>query len=286
MARKKGLGRGLDALLTGKVEAQPTAGDKLQDIPLTQLVPSPFQPRREIAPEALEELAQSIRAQGVMQPIVVRAVDSGFEIIAGERRWRAAGLAGLKRIPAVVRAVDDTAAMAMALIENIQREELSPLEEAVALKRLIKECKLTHQQCADAVGRSRASVSNMLRLLELGEDVQQLMRTGQLEMGHARALLPLKSAAEQSRVAQRVAALALSVRQTEHMVRQLLDGGAGSGAAAATAIPNVRLHGLEAAFNRQLGLPASIRAGSKGGGQLVLRYQQLDELDALLKRLG
>lgn len=285
MAVKKGLGRGLDALLTGRAVPQAApAAEGLREIPLDQLRPSPFQPRRDMAPEALEELAQSIRAQGVMQPIVVREVGEGFEIIAGERRWRASRLAGLKRIPAVVRTVDDTTAMALALIENIQRQDLSPLEEALALQRLIKECKLTQQACAEAVGRSRPSVSNLLRLLDLPQDVQELLRQGKIEMGHARALLTLESAV-QSRLAQKIAALGLSVRQAEMMVQQAQGGKTGAVPAGSRPSPNPRVHGLESALAKHWGMSVSIRPGAAGKGQLVLRYDSLDQLDNLLTRL-
>ncbi len=283
MAVKKGLGRGLDALLSGRAAPQAAQGEALREIPLDALKPSRFQPRQEITPEALEELAQSIRAQGVVQPIVTRELkDGGYEIIAGERRWRAARLAGLKRVPAVVRKVDDTAAMAMALIENIQREDLAPLEEANALLRLIKEFKLTHQACAEAVGRSRAAVSNLLRLLELNEDARQLLRQKKLEMGHARALLALTGAA-QSKLAQKVAALGLSVRQTELLVKH---GQPASAKRKAKVPPNPRVHGLEAAFGKVLRLPVTIQHSTQGKGQLSLRYRTLNELDELLSRLS
>ena len=283
MAVKKGLGRGLDALLSGRAAPQAAPGEVLREIPLDALQPSRFQPRQEIAPEALEELAQSIRAQGVVQPLVTRELkEGGYEIIAGERRWRAARLAGLKRVPAVVRKVDDTAAMAVALIENIQREDLAPLDEAHALQRLIKEFKLTHQTAAEAVGRSRAAVSNLLRLLELHPDVQQLLREKKLEMGHARALLALAGAA-QARLAQKVAALGLSVRQTEALVKQMQHGG---GRRKGKTTPNPRVHGLESAFGKFFGLPVNIKHSAQGKGLLSLRYRTLNELDELLARLS
>lgn len=281
--RKRGLGRGLDALLTGTVSApQPIEGEKLRDIPLDELHPGRYQPRREIDPEALESLAQSIRAQGVVQPLVVRESDEGYEIIAGERRWRASRIAGLRRVPAIVREVPDEVALAVALIENIQREDLNPLEEAVALQRLIQECKMTHKQCAESVGRSRASVSNLLRMLELDEDVQAMVRGRKLEMGHARALLSLPSD-KQSKTAQRVVALGLSVRQTEAMVRQMLQPAQASKDKPAT---DPRVHGLEKELSQRLGKSVRIQETGGGKGRMVLKFGSLGELDELLSRLG
>lgn len=280
--KKRGLGRGLDALLTGAVSApQPTEDEALREIAIDDLSPGRWQPRRDIDPEALESLAQSIRAQGVVQPLVVREGEQGFEIIAGERRWRASKLAGLTKVPAIVREVSDDVALAVALIENIQREDLNPLEEAAALQRLIKECKMTHKQCAESVGRSRASVSNLLRLLDLNEDVQAMVRGRQLEMGHARALLSLDGD-KQSKVAQKVAALGLSVRQTEAMVRQMQQAPAEKVAKAA---PDPRVHGLESALTKRLGRPVKIQESGEGKGKLVLKFSSLGELDELLNRL-
>lgn len=281
--RKRGLGRGLDALLTGSVSSpEPTGDESLKEIALDDLRPGRWQPRRDIDPEALESLAQSIRAQGVIQPLVVRESDEGYEIIAGERRWRASRLAGIKSVPAIVREVSDDVALAVALIENIQREDLNPLEEAAALQRLIKECKMTHKLCAESVGRSRASVSNLLRLLDLNEDVQAMVRGRQLEMGHARALLSL-SGQQQSNAAQKVSALGLSVRQTEAMVRQMQQPKA---PAADKSEPDPRLHGLEAAFGKRLGRPVKIQETGDGKGRLVLKFGHLAELDELLAKLG
>lgn len=281
--KKRGLGRGLDALLTGAVSApQPSGDETLIEVALDDLRPGRWQPRRDMDPEALESLAQSIRAQGVIQPLVVRDSDQGYEIIAGERRWRASRLAGIKQVPVIVREVSDDVALAVALIENIQREDLNPLEEAAALQRLIKECKMTHKLCAESVGRSRASVSNLLRLLELNDDVQAMVRGRQLEMGHARALLSL-TGQQQSSAAQKVSALGLSVRQTEAMVRQMQAPVTKQGE---KSVPDPRLHGLEAAFGKRLGKPVKIQETSDGKGRLVLKFGSLGELDELLNRLG
>ncbi len=280
--KKRSLGRGLDALLTGAVSApQPADGESLREIPVDELHPGRYQPRREIDPEALESLAQSIRAQGVVQPLVVREFEHGYEIIAGERRWRASQIAGLKRVPAIVREVTDDVALAVALIENIQREDLNPLEEAAALQRLIKECKMTHKQCAESVGRSRASVSNLLRLLELNDDVQAMVRGRKLEMGHARALLSLP-ADKQSKVAQRVVALGLSVRQTEAMVRQMLQPAEEQ----SKTPPDPRVHSLESALSKSLGGSVKIQETGGGKGRMVLKFSSLQELDELLGRLS
>jgi ParB family chromosome partitioning protein len=234
-------------------------------------------------PEALEELANSIRAQGVVQPIVVRPIGGGrYEIIAGERRWRATQLAGLHEIPAVVRDVPDQAAMAMALIENIQREELNPMEEAQALYRLIEEFGLTHQQTADAVGRSRASVSNLLRLLGLNEDIKRMLGNGDLEMGHARALLAL-SGEQQSEVARSVVGKGLSVRETERLVKRTLEGP--STGAVKEKRPDPDIHRLEQDLGERIGARVAIQHGAKGKGKLVIAYNSLDELDGILEHI-
>ena len=280
-ARKRGLGRGLEALLGTGVNVDPAAGEVLRELALGELRPGEYQPRRDMKPEALESLAESIRAQGVVQPIVVRPTPSGYEIVAGERRWRAARMAGLKRIPAIVREIPDQAALAVALIENIQRADLNPLEEAAALQRLQKEYKLTHQQCAGAVGRSRAAVSNLLRLLDLNEDVQTLLREGKLEMGHARALLALADG-EQSRFAQRVVSLGLSVRQTEALVQSRRgDGKHRSRRAAASP----RLQGIEKDLAKKLSTPVRIQPGERGRGRIVIAYGNLDQLDSIVTRI-
>ncbi|GAB4347156.1 MAG: ParB/RepB/Spo0J family partition protein [Gammaproteobacteria bacterium] len=290
--KKRRLGRGLDALLAGVNTASESAvaesatdnEGQLRNLSVDLMQRGKYQPRHAMHKESLEELANSIKAQGVVQPIVVRPIAEGrYEIIAGERRWRAAQLAGLHEIPAVVREVPDQAAIAMALIENIQRENLNPLEEAQALERLISEFQLTHQEAADAVGRSRAAVSNLLRLLELNDEVKRLVEAGELEMGHARALLAL-SGRQQSEVARKVAAKGLSVRETEQLVRRLQEGAqAGEKKAAARTDPDIlRLQGDLA---ERLGAKVQIQHTAKGGGRLVIQYNSVDELDGILAHL-
>ena len=285
--KKRGLGRGLDALLGGTtpaaLEQQASQADsrELQYLPLELIQRGKYQPRRDMDAAMLEELANSIRAQGVMQPIVVRPIAAGrYEIIAGERRWRASQQAGLETIPAMVREVPDEAAIAMALIENIQREDLNPIEEAVALQRLQQEFELTQQQVADAVGKSRTSVTNLLRLIALPEDIKTLLAHGDLEMGHARALLGLP-AQQQSEAARQVVARGLTVRQTEALVRQWLNGK--PGAKQEKADPDIAR--LEQRLAEKLGSPVQIRHGSKGKGQLVIRYSSLDELQGVLAHI-
>jgi ParB family transcriptional regulator, chromosome partitioning protein len=280
-AKKRGLGRGLEALLGAGVNVEPVSGEALRDMALDDLQPGKYQPRRDMKPEALESLAESIRAQGVVQPIVVRPIEGGYEIVAGERRWRAARMAGLKQVPAIVREIPDQAALAVALIENIQRADLNPLEEAAALQRLQKEYKLTHQQCAEAVGRSRAAVSNLLRLLDLNEDVQVLLRDGKLEMGHARALLALDGS-EQSRFAQRVVNLGLSVRQTEALVQSRRTDGKQKPRRSAN---NPRLQGIEKDLAKKLSTPVRIQPTDRGRGRIVIAYGNLDQLDAIITRI-
>jgi ParB family chromosome partitioning protein len=292
-AKKRGLGRGLDALL-GATAARPggepaAAGGhdgELRELAVGQLKPGRYQPRHAIAPEALDELAQSIKAQGVIQPIVVRPQGAGFEIIAGERRWRAAQQAGLTQVPCLVRDVDDRTTVAMALIENIQREDLNPLEEASSLKRLIDEFDLTHQETADAVGRSRAAVSNLLRLLELPEPIRALLEAGRLDMGHARALLTLPEA-QAVRLAQDAASQGWSVRELEQAVRgrsaAAASGKRGAGRRAGSADPDIAR--LEQSLGELLCAPVSIRHGRAGAGQLVIRYHSPDELEGILERI-
>lgn len=285
MARKKpGLGRGLDVLLSAASTAGETSEDRdsdLRQLPVEQIRRGKYQPRLHIRPEALQELADSIRAQGMVQPVVVRPVSGGFELIAGERRWRAAQLAGLHEIPAIVRQIPDQAAAAMALIENIQREDLNPLEEARALKRLIEEFGLTHQQTADSVGRSRAAVSNLLRLLDLAEQVKQMLEDGRLEMGHARALLALSGAA-QVEAARHIARKGLSVRETERYVQGLLKPPQGGTVSRARDPDVVR---LEAELGERIGAKVQIQQGAKGKGKLIIRYHSLDELDGILAHI-
>lgn len=300
MARKPRLGRGLDSLLgagalTGS-EQQPApidapegepattaSGDQLLRLPVELLQRGRYQPRRDMDPQRLEELAASIRAQGVMQPIVVRPLSAArYEIVAGERRWRAAQLAGLERIPAIVRELSDEAAMALALIENIQREELNPVEEAFALQRLVEEFGLTQQAVAETVGRSRAAVANMLRLLRLRGEVRDMLENGDLEMGHARALLTLPEN-EQLAIAREVVEKGLSVRQTEALARRGPSRRSQRGAPVATTDPDTAA--LERRLSDQVGAPVSIRHGARGNGQLVIRYASLDELDGILAHI-
>lgn len=287
-SKKRGLGRGLDALLGGATpqalqeEAVQAPRQELQDLPLELIQRGRYQPRRDMDPTALEELAQSIRAQGLMQPIVVRPIGTGrYEIIAGERRWRASQQAGLDRIPALVREIPDEAAIAMALIENIQREDLNPIEEAVALQRLQQEFQLTQQQVADAVGKSRVSISNLLRLIGLPEEVKTMLAHGDLEMGHARALLGLP-AERQGEGARHVVAQGLTVRQTEALVRQWLNSDTSQKRQTREDPDIVR---LEQRLAERLGAPVQIRHGSRGKGQLVIRYNSLDELQGVLAHI-
>ena len=286
--KKRGLGRGLDALLGGSTaatleeEAVKVDSRELQHLPLDLIQRGKYQPRRDMDPSALEELANSIKVQGVMQPIVVRPIGGGrFEIIAGERRWRASQQAGLDKIPAMVREVPDEAAIAMALIANIQREDLNPIEEAVALQRLQQEFELTQQQVADAVGKSRVTITNLLRLIALPEEIKTLLAHGDLEMGHARALLglPLEQQVEGAR---HVVARGLTVRQTEALVRQWLNS-KDKPAEKAKADPDINR--LEQRLAEKLGAPVQIKHGAKGKGQLVIRYSSLDELQGVLAHI-
>ncbi|RMG55795.1 MAG: ParB/RepB/Spo0J family partition protein [Gammaproteobacteria bacterium] len=285
MAKRPGLGRGLDALLSSagkKQDAEEEARD-LKQVPIEQIRRGKYQPRIHIRPEALQELADSIRAQGLVQPVVLRPVEEGYELIAGERRWRAAQMAGLHEIPAVIRDIPDQAAAAMALIENIQREDLNAMEEAQAIRRLIDEFGLTHQQAAEAVGRSRTAVSNLLRLLELEEQVKALVDEGLLEMGHARALLALKGE-RQVEAAQQVVKKALSVRQTEALVKRLLNTAEAPKQKAGTA-RNPDVVRLEEDLSERIGAPVRIDYDKRGKGRLVIEYSSLDELDGILERI-
>ncbi|HXQ30688.1 MAG TPA: ParB/RepB/Spo0J family partition protein [Steroidobacteraceae bacterium] len=297
--KKHALGRGLGALLGEATARQvaasaaglaPAPGDELVRLPLDLLQRGKFQPRLDMRPESLAELAASIKAQGIVQPIVVRplgtprpAESQRYEIIAGERRWRAAQLAGLIEIPAIVRRVPDEAAVAMSLIENIQRENLNPLEEAGALDRLITEFELTHQAAADAVGRSRTAVTNLLRLLELADEVKALVADRSLEMGHARALLGLTNRRQQAEVGALVAKKALSVRETEALVRRLLAPPHGRFAAEAPVDADVRR--LETELGEKLGAKVAFRQQANGRGQLIISYSSLDELDGILAHI-
>ena len=293
-AKKRGLGKGLEALLgagatVGSAVADATTAEQgngdgeLKNLPVDILQRGVYQPRIDMKADTLEELANSIRAQGVVQPIVVRPIGGGkYEIIAGERRWRATQLAGLHEIPAVIRDVPDQAAMAMGLIENIQREELNPMEEAQALYRLIEEFGLTHQQTADAVGRSRVSVSNLLRLLGLNEDVKRMLENGDLEMGHARALLGL-SGDQQSEVARNVVDKGMSVRETERLVKRTLEGSPSGAAKEKKSDPDINR--LEQELGERIGARVAIQHGAKGKGKLVINYNSLDELDGILEHI-
>lgn len=298
--KRKGLGRGLDALLgsapakqTGKAAEPLKAADmpianagpkdgKLIDLPVEFMQRGKYQPRRDMHQEALQELADSIKAQGVMQPIVVRPVgDNKYEIIAGERRWRATQIAGLDKIPAVIRDVNDEAAIAMALIENIQREDLNPIEEAISLKRFQDEFELTHQEVADAVGKSRTGVTNLLRLLNLTDEVRTLLEHGDLEMGHARCLLSLPANLQRT-IARQIITRGLSVRQAEALVRKTQQE-AKENPVSETVDGDIAK--LEEGLSEHIGVPVKVQHTAKGKGKLVFNYKSLDELDGILAHL-
>ena len=288
-AKKKHLGRGLDALLSKPAAAESAALDTLKQIPVDLLQRGQYQPRDDMRQDSLDDLASSIKAQGVVQPIVARPIaNTGgtqrYEIVAGERRWRAAQLAGLSEIPAVIRDVPDESAIAMALIENIQRENLNPLEESRALDRLIREFDLTHAEAAAAVGRSRATVSNLLRLQDLSDKVKPLLEQRQLEMGHARALLSISDATQQYDAARQVVKKGLSVRETERMVKHML-AGPKSKKAAKTAPVDGDIRRLEIEVSEKLGAKVRVDHTKKGAGKLVISYNSLDELDGILKHI-
>jgi ParB family chromosome partitioning protein len=283
MAKLKGLGRGLDALLAGSDEI--AAGESLQSLPVDRIDVGKYQPRTRMDEDSLAELAESIKAQGIVQPILVRPVDGGrFEIIAGERRWRAAQRAGLNEVPALVRSVPDQAALALALIENIQREDLNPLEEAQGIARLISEFRLTHEAAATAVGRSRSAVSNLLRLTQLPKPVQGYLLAGKLDMGHARALLGL-SGAQQVVAAAKVVAEQMSVRETERLVRTLLTPPVRQKARDANGGRDADLMRLQEELAEILGAKVRIDAAHKGTGRVVIEYSSLEQLDGILIRL-
>ncbi len=295
VTKRPTLGRGLGALLGqpavattefSAVTGQPR-DQELARLPIDLLQRGKYQPRIDMHQDTLQELADSIKVQGIIQPIVVRPVGEAvpgqplrYEIIAGERRWRAAQLAGLHEVPAVVRHIPDEAAVAMALIENIQREDLNPLEEARALERLISEFDMTHQTAAAAVGRSRAAVSNLLRLLELAEEVKSLLEHGQLEMGHARALLALTNPRKQLEAAGQVISKGMSVRETEALVRRMLQADSEAKTAPAKVDPNIK-H-LESDLAEKLGTKVQVQHSAKGAGKLIIAYNSLDELDGIL----
>ena len=277
-AKPKGLGRGLDALLAGN-SSEPQRQDSLR---VDYLQPGKYQPRTHMDQESLNELAASIKAQGVMQPILVRPVDGGrYEIIAGERRWRASQLAGLHEVPVLVRDIPDDSALAMSLIENIQREDLNPLEEAMGIQRLIDEFGMTHQQAADSVGRSRPAASNLLRLLHLAKPVQDLLMAGEIDMGHARALLPLAKAS-QVQLAHRISAKGYSVREAERMVQHELNPPKKKSAPKKDDRDVAR---LEEELADALGAQVKIRMGAKGDGQIAIGFSSLDQLDGILEKL-
>lgn len=289
--KKRGLGRGLESLLASS-EAEktlhegPIEGETVQQIELTRLKRGQYQPRRNISPESLDELSQSIAAQGIIQPIIVRPQGRNhFEIIAGERRFQAAAQVGLKKVPVIVRQIPDQTAMALALIENIQRQDLTALEEAFALQRLIAEFDLTHQEAADAIGRSRAAVSNLLRLLDLSPEVKEMLEAGALEMGHARALLAV-SGTDQQMLANTIVQEQMSVRQAEQLIKSFL---ARAGAAPKPTPqteridPNIRQ--LQDDLSSRLSTKVMFRHHSKGNGQLVIHYHSLDQLDGILRKI-
>ncbi|MFM2408863.1 MAG: hypothetical protein RL358_1605 [Pseudomonadota bacterium] len=281
--QNKGLGRGLDALLSGSKSEK---DDVLRELNVNLLQPGKYQPRSYMDAESLNELASSIKSQGVMQPILVRQInDEQYEIIAGERRWRAAQLAGLTHVPVLVRSVKDNVALAMALIENIQRENLNPLEEAVGIQRLIDEFEMTHQQAADAVGRSRSAASNLLRLLNLSPAVQELLMHGKLDMGHARALLGLEGA-DQISAANQIVLDALSVREAEGLVQNWAKQHATTAAKTAQKVAISRdVARLEEQLAERIGASVAIKTGAKGTGKLVISYTSNDHLEALLARI-
>ena len=286
--RKRGLGRGLDSLLSTTTTASissnvPRDGDRLQELPVEQIQRSAFQPRTRFDQEQLDSLAASIKAKGIIQPIVVRPLaKNSFEIIAGERRWRAAQLAQLDKIPAVIRDVSDGDAMAMALIENIQRQQLNPIDEANALQRLLNEFEMTHQQVADAVGRSRTAVTNLMRLLALQPAVTELVEAGKLEMGHARALLGAEQN-NQLKLANKVIKGQLSVRQTEALVKKASGTETKKTAAKPARDPNINQ--LEQDLGERLGAKVKLQHTNKGAGTLVVTYNSLDELDGILQKI-
>ncbi|MEE9303611.1 MAG: ParB/RepB/Spo0J family partition protein [Thiotrichaceae bacterium] len=287
MVRKPGLGKGLDILLSSASKAKKAGEDKdsgMRTLPVDKIEKGQYQPRLSIEPEALQQLADSIKAQGLIQPVVVRPIAGGkYELIAGERRWRACQIAGLHDIPAVIKDIPDQAAAAMSLIENIQREDLNPLEEAIAMERLIEEFGLTHQQTADSVGRSRSAITNLLRLLVLEEKTKVLLDKGELEMGHARALLGL-GGSKQVEAAQKVASKGMSVRDTERLVKRLTAAMTDIGSPTSSSrAPEVLK--LEQELSEKLGANIQIKYNNKGKGKITIDYNSLDELDGILEHI-
>jgi ParB family chromosome partitioning protein len=279
MAKNKGLGRGLDALLAGSNDDN-RPEESLQNLDITLMQPGKYQPRTSMDQASLTELAESIKAQGIMQPILVRPIAEGrFEIIAGERRWRAAQIAGLSDVPVLIREVPDESALAMSLIENIQREDLNPLEEALGIQRLIKEFDMTHQSAGEALGNSRSTISNLLRLLNLSAPVQQLMMQGEIDMGHGRALLSL-SASKQIEVASLIIHKQLSVRETEKLIHRLEIPHSQK-----KETPDRDLMRLQEQISEKLGAQVTIKAGKNSSGNIVIHYSSLEQLDGLLSNL-
>ncbi|MES9833466.1 MAG: ParB/RepB/Spo0J family partition protein [Candidatus Thiodiazotropha sp. DIVDIV] len=294
-AKKRGLGRGLDALLGGMQSEGEQSGsdtdtneskrDNLSRLPVDLIQRGRYQPRREFDPDSLRELADSIAAQGVIQPVIVRSIENDrYELIAGERRWRAAQQAGLDEIPVVIKEVTEEAAMAMGLIENIQREDLNPLEEANALSRLLHEFGLTHQEVAKAVGKSRTTVTNLLRLLDLNEEVKSLVETGRIEMGHARSLLGLKGE-DQTKAANLVVSQGLSVRETERLVRKLQNESENPKPKSAAPVVDPDIRRLVTDLSEKLGAKVDLKQGGKGKGKLIIDYNSLDELEGILDHI-
>lgn len=290
-AKRRGLGRGLDALLTPSTTAEnadATAADttpvekgELRKLPIEQLQPGKYQPRKDMSPDALEDLSNSIKSQGIIQPIVVRTIgEDSYEIIAGERRWRAAQLAEIALVPCLVKDVPDESAVAIALIENIQREDLNAMEEAVALDRLLVEFELTHQEVADAVGKSRTAVTNLLRLNNLNDEVKTLLEHGDIEMGHARALLALEGDI-QTATARTVVAKELTVRETETLVKKVQSPEPEK----APKEKDTNTLSLEQSLAERIGQPVTISHNKKGKGKLVISYTNLDELDGILSKI-
>ncbi len=288
--KKRGLGRGLEMLLSqtgAEIATDSVKADRdgVKEISIEKLQPGKYQPRRFFDQDALEALASSIKSQGIIQPIVVREVEGDrFEILAGERRWRASQLAGLKVVPVIFKEMSDQEALAVALIENIQRENLNPVETAIALKRLIEEFALTHQEAGDVIGKSRSSISNTLRLLELDEVVQQLLSEQRLDMGHARALLALPKK-QQAEVAKKVVSGNLTVRETEHLVKMLLSESGKAKAAKKSTKKDRDVLNLERDLSEFLGASTEIKSKKAGKGEVVIRYNSLDELDGILLKI-
>ncbi len=287
MAKKRALGKGIGALLNKNVEkikqAEQPSEKKLDTLPVEQLRKGKYQPRTQFSEESLQELAESIKAQGLVQPVVVRKVADDYEIVAGERRWRAAQMAGLHEIPIVVREIDDVTTAAFSIIENIQREDLNPLEEAIALQRFVQDFDMTHQEIGSMIGRSRASVSNLLRLLDLAEPVKALLNESRIEMGHARSMLSLKEA-DQISLATEIVKKGLSVRETEKKVRQLLQGKP-QNKTEKTQNKDPNTKAIEARLSEKMCTKVDLQTSANGKGKLVIHYNNLDELEGILQHI-